>query len=324
MSVSCPVPSWCAAVGNFLIAPGRTISAPRAHRARFGIVPGDTGDSPIGPNAISCPSVGSCIDVGIEASPDGYSPVSELWTGGEWEPTDASLPGATLTGSLNDVWCASINKCLAVGGADTSIGSATALVDRWNGARWYLQPLGRTVSSFPNSGLSSISCLSIKWCMAVGQFALTFRNANRVLALEWSQGRWTFESAPAPRTLGGVSVNAVNCVSIRACVAVGQVGVNGLVESWNGKAWTLLRPFVIGRPLLCDLFCSVELHHCRNTKGLTTSGVVAELVGSRLTDETPQGTPELGDVVRIDHTCMAVGDSGESNGPSPAVGSPPC
>jgi len=238
-------------------------------------------------------------------------------------------PAATLTGSLNDVWCVSVNKCLAVGGASTSIGSATALVERWNGARWYLEPVSRTVSSFPNSGLSSISCLSIKWCMAVGQFAPSLqRVAYRVFALEWSQGRWSLESAPTPRTLGDVSVNAVDCVSTRSCVAVGQVGVNGLVERWNGQDWTVLRSFVVPKTRvdLSSGTCSAA-SRCTivgSQKGLASRGIVAQLVGSRLTDETPEGAPELDDVGRTGRTCMAVGALDGPNGPSPAVGSLTC
>ena len=95
---------------------------------------------------------------------------------------------------------------------------------------------------------------------------------------------------------------AVDCASSRFCVAVGQVGVIGLVERWDGRAWSLLPALAILEktvdlsPVTCPT--SSQCTIVGTEKGVTSTGLVATLNGSRLTDDVSPGRPELFDVVR--------------------------
>jgi hypothetical protein len=106
------------------------------------------------------------------------------------------------------------------------------LVEFWNGKRWTIGPNpnpGRTV------GLSGVSCVSARWCEAVGQTSLE----------SWNGKNWTIQPNPSP---SGSGLVAVSCVSATSCKAVGSGAKRAgegyyndtFVESWNGKKWTIL------------------------------------------------------------------------------------
>ncbi len=75
-------------------------------------------------------------------------------------------------------------------------------------------------------GFTAISCVSRRFCVAVGPESMT---TNQSLAARWNGLRWS--ALPTP-PIGGV--NAVSCVTATACIAVG-----GGAASWNGRSWRL-------------------------------------------------------------------------------------
>ena len=68
---------------------------------------------------------------------------------------------------------------------------------------------------------------------------------------------WTLGSLPPPIVTGATSqISAVTCATTSFCVAVGSetapvVGVDalGLVEQWNGSAWSIAKVLAPARPL---------------------------------------------------------------------------
>ncbi len=92
------------------------------------------------------------------------------------------------------------------------------------------------VAAAPAEALSGVSCVSARYCMAVGS------DASGPLALLWNGATWRKTAMPLP---GGSSTGlllSVSCKSAAFCVAVGRYGMQpvvfSLVETWNGKAWT--------------------------------------------------------------------------------------
>ncbi len=139
---------------------------------------------------------------------------------------------ATVGNELLGVSCSAANACTAVGGGP--IGAQT-LAERWNGARWELQPTPSLPNDvYPVAGeLAGVSCVSARFCSAVGQAQVT-------LAETWNGRAWTIQPTPAPTSVSGYS--AVACRSASACEAVGFAVAGraslSIAAGWDGTTWT--------------------------------------------------------------------------------------
>jgi hypothetical protein len=91
--------------------------------------------------------------------------------------------------------------------------------------------------------LSSVSCLSASWCMAVGSTGVQGGSdtTNRALAQLWNGHTWTVLPVPQPAS-PGANLAGVSCLSRVRCIAVGgQVTpAQMLAEEWNGSTWQML------------------------------------------------------------------------------------
>jgi len=114
-------------------------------------------------------------------------------------------------------------------------------------------PTTWTVAPSPNQGspavdntLTSVSCVSATFCMAVG----TWDNGTgliQTLAEKWNGTSWSIVNTPNPTDDTASLLVSVSCVSASFCAAVGYAGAganvatNGqpLIEQWDGTSWTL-------------------------------------------------------------------------------------
>jgi hypothetical protein len=180
-----------------------------------------------------------------------------------WSIQATPNPTGSFDTGLTDVSCSSTTACTAVGdsffNSDGPIFPAAPLAERWDGARWSLQAAvdPNRGSSFSESGLSGVSCVSATACTAVG-----FDDSNNVgapggipLAEQWNGVGWSIQSIPTPigpplPTIPGggpvpeSQLNGVSCTSTTACIAVGSfVDSAGrgapLVERWDGASWSI-------------------------------------------------------------------------------------
>jgi hypothetical protein len=98
-------------------------------------------------------------------------------------------------------------------------------------------PLART------GQLVGVSCSSSSSCTAVGDY--TKRLGRTVtLAERWNGTSWSAESTPNPEGAPSSALNAVDCTSSSACVAVGNSFTRSgteitLAERWDGTKWSL-------------------------------------------------------------------------------------
>lgn len=132
---------------------------------------------------VSCPSATDCVAVGQFM--DGL--LAEHWDGTSWSAQQIPKPAATYA-TLSSVSCTAATACIAVGddGAGGNWGDVP-LVEQWDGSSWTIQPTPTlpttnwdgtawSIQSTPNplittdSTLSSVSCASVTFCTAVGQF----------------------------------------------------------------------------------------------------------------------------------------------------------
>jgi len=146
------------------------------------------------------------------------------------------------TGSnvLQDVSCVTPNDCAAVGYFTQKSGTSETLIERWNGKSW-------SVMSSANVGdngdvLRAVSCISAS-CVAVGDYGAS-SGAVQTLAESWNgRGKAASVATPDPSTTFD-DLSAISCSGSSRCVAVGDYGTSSikytLVESWNGKKWSLV------------------------------------------------------------------------------------
>ena len=190
---------------------------------------------------VSCPSATECVAVGTRTRRSAIRTLVEQWDGASWSIMASPNLGRTKANRLTDVSCVSATGCTAVGYSITRNGGQQALIERWNGTRWAIQPAARPHGS-QQSELEAVSCVPLGACFAVGSFIGPHGNA-RTLVQESTGGRWVVLATPGHSSAIGRSLNAVACTSATSCMAVGDyVNPSGyyraLAESWDGTGWT--------------------------------------------------------------------------------------
>lgn len=135
-------------------------------------------------NAADCAGL-SCVAVGEEDFSEHVAlPFAERWADGVWTKEPVPQPSRTTkrSSSLNAVSCWSASGCVAVGFFFPSCCQSKAFAEEWTGSSWKLQrDVGPHVS--PGYQLDGVSCLSARFCIAVGMAAA--RIAGEVW---WSNG----------------------------------------------------------------------------------------------------------------------------------------
>jgi hypothetical protein len=149
-----------------------------------------------------------------------------------WSIQRAAVP-AQPNGSLDAVSCPNRRWCAAVGTFTDSNYVSRPLWEVLDGTRWRMAPSNDAVpggfvsGEAVHGGFGSISCVSPRFCVAVGTEGLR-QDLSLNLAARWNGRRWS--ALPSPP----IGVSAVSCVTATACIAVGQGAVG-----WNGRRWSL-------------------------------------------------------------------------------------
>jgi hypothetical protein len=213
----------------------RTARAGQSRLPRPGPAPSATGevkraDSLTG---VTCLPTGTCVAAGwyYYGATGQEQTLGLRWNGHAWlaQPT----PSRGHDSQLDDVSCATVLSCLAVG----------TPAEAWTGTRWSVVP------GPPGGAMSSVSCPAPGSCQAVG-----WRPAgSRPVAAHWNGRAWLAERVPrpkpAPQTL---TLAAVSCPAPSFCMAVGDDSHGAktrpspsyrdltLVERWNGSRWRII------------------------------------------------------------------------------------
>jgi hypothetical protein len=208
-------------------------------------------------NARQCWAVGVTL-LNIGGSQSFPNPLMEAWNGTTWTLVPMPLPDGE-GGGLFDITCVNGSDCWAVGAA-VAAGSGNptgTLIEQWNGTSWSVVP-SPTPSGPGVVGalLSSVSCASASSCMAVGY--ATDLNGNNLTDVteQWDGSSWTILPGPATGQAFD-QLMSVQCPSDADCWAVGNagpasqmsgflpifpgaVGDQGLIEHWDGSAWSIV------------------------------------------------------------------------------------
>ena len=134
--------------GAMAIAPGWSIQQ----------TPNPTGGSNSALDGVSCVLARACTAVGSSSR----GTLAERWNGTKW--TIERTPSTGRDHFLQRVSCVSASSCIAVGSYLSRITAAGAmLVERWDGAKWSVEP---TPTPSGRSVLTGVSCVSASACTA--------------------------------------------------------------------------------------------------------------------------------------------------------------
>jgi len=94
--------------------------------------------------------------------------------------------------------------------------------------------------------LFDVSCVSSKYCVAVGFDEKADGGDFAPIAETWNGRTWSVKALKLPAGTTGGALFGVACKSQKSCLAVGDAFLKNdntaaLAESWNGKTWTAVR-----------------------------------------------------------------------------------
>ncbi len=296
-------------------------------------------------NALQCWAVG--VTLHNVNSNQTIAPLAEAWNGSSWSvSTLASFPAGT-GGGLFDLTCVNGGDCWAVGATQSDMGSNPngTLIEHWDGSAWSIVP-SPTPGGPGVTGalLESVSCTSASDCFAVG-YASDDNGLNLSdLVEEWDGSTWTIVAGAATGQAYD-ELTHVDCVAADDCWAVGNagpaqqepnflpifpgaVGDQGLIEHWDGSAWTIVSSASLPAPdggYLSGLDC-VTSEDCWASGATTDSSGMASGIlmehwdGSSWTDVSssvpdPASAAILRSVACVSASqCWAVGATGPFGG----------
>jgi hypothetical protein len=185
-------------------------------------------------SATACTAVGGAFDKATRRTVN----LAEAWNGTSWRVQAIPNPKGSTGGSLHGVSCTSPRACTAVGNYGTAAGRVLAVIERWNGARWAIQPAPRPAGA-TSAPFLGVSCSAARACTAV-DYQSGGSGGTRPVAEAWNGTRWHTQAVPLPHGSPGGILAAVSCTSPRACTATGaNFSTTGptLAERWNGTRW---------------------------------------------------------------------------------------
>lgn len=266
ISVSCPSPGFCMAVGQVnseLEGVGQVNGRALAVRwagGRWSTVivpqpapePGAVGAFNPVLTSVSCSSPSACTAVGtyfdeisaipglVGAGSGVEDSFAERWNGSQWSlqtTWNEPLADSFLDTYLSGVACTSARACVSVGTVSNNNEGEKAesrVVERWNGRSWSLVETPELES---NTSLGEVSCSSARACTAVGVRA-TSEDNNVPFVQRWNGSRWRTQRPPKVASLDGFS-----CPGRDSCTAVGSRDAyrraGGLAGRWDGRRWTV-------------------------------------------------------------------------------------
>jgi hypothetical protein len=236
------------------------------------------------------------------------------------------LFGNNSLDGLYSISCPSVRLCVTVGYENATRGGADGpkpLAEIWRGKTTWSVSYPRNPDAKGGSELTSISCGTPTYCMAMGFYPVdALVSAQSSFAEVWNGLSWS-----APTTLPS-SIESVSCVS-KECLAVGNVPEGqatppeqeDVADLWNGQTWTLSTLGNVGHSGGLNAVWCLSLEQCLavggTNPGYSTVQLDADYFNGTWSDVPPtsfggytwfngvdcDGAPPV--------TCMAVGQSGD-------------
>jgi hypothetical protein len=143
-----------------------------------------------------------------------------------------------------------------------------------------------------NETLSAVSCVTTKFCVAVGLGPVNAKETYGAISLIWNGVKWRRVAMKPPSATNPYVLQSVSCTSTAYCVTVGSYGLalgsSPFAETWNGRTWTLTvlpKPAGAATTLIAGASCGatkscVAVGYYPNAKHLAQP-LVETLTGSK-------------------------------------------
>jgi hypothetical protein len=229
-SLTCPSPSWCAAISNKPDGTGVLLTSADPSNA------GAWTSTPLSFEAVSCPTAMFCAGsdylgkIHISGNPSGGGSAWSSQQIGAPEVCGGSANQYCNDDSLTAVSCPSTGFCATTDGVDlwTSTHPSTP------GAVWSKSPLPKLLN--PVNGVSTLYCPTQSLCLATWDARLATTSDPADPSPQWTAANLPKVVAPADFYSG---ISGVSCVSVQLCVAVEDAGGYAFVGNPSDpNSWT--------------------------------------------------------------------------------------
>jgi len=258
-AVSCPVASFCVAVGSVQLAsnPSPEPLAETWNGTSWSdtLLPLPSGGTEPSLAGVSCAARGACVAVGYydHKRSDNSRLLTERLDGSTWSIIPSPVPphGAGGASEFTAVDCLSTSKCEVVGNVFYNDTLQNVFGYRLSSSTWTYQHQ-ENPGPDPGNIDSAVSCSTVVACTSVGTVAIV---GELALAEYWDGATWVRQTVPASTKRPDESLLDDSCVGGSSCVAVGEayhvkqsnghlVDARAVGEVWNGATWSLSRPVV--------------------------------------------------------------------------------
>jgi hypothetical protein len=150
----------------------------------------------------------------------------------------------------------------------------------------------RATTTATNETLSAVSCVTTKYCVAVGLGPVNAKEPYGAISVFWNGVKWRRVAMKPPSATSPYHLYSVSCTSTAYCVTIGSYGLapgaSPFAETWNGRTWTLTvlpKPAGVVRTQVAGASCGATRHcvavgYYLNAKNLAEP-LVATLTGSK-------------------------------------------
>ena len=356
LASSCPADGWCVAVGDYLAQNATTTWEAGLIESESGStwtateapLPTSAGADPQALlEAVSCPSVGSCVATGryVDASGATQGLVEQL-SNSAWSATTAVLPPGAATGGtgayaeLTQAVCTGVGACTAVGVYTPNGGPEQGLIESQSGGGGWGAIAAPLPTLTSGSQFFGLSCPAAGACVATGMYDVAGTDSGLVetqSGTAWSASTLPLPAGASPEATIANDDLAVSCSSPGTCAVAGTTfdgNYEGVLDTLSGGIWTAVNAPVPGGQSSPDVQLSSvscgPLGTCEAVGLVTVNGMSQGLIESlsggtwsAIQAPVPGGTdPNAGIAVQnvacpTDGNCAAVGqtdDNGVVNG----------
>jgi hypothetical protein len=245
-AVSCVTAKYCVAVGDVFTTPGdvSTLLFERWNGAKWTASTNVLNASSFAQlNSVSCVTATRCLAVGyLSTTTTGTvttSAYAELWTGKSFTRLNVPVRAGTSEPYLSAVSCPSATTCVSTGFDFANVGKSRGLAftETLNKSTW---TLGRVAWQKGTTGsrLLSVSCASVRYCIATG--SIGYKNPASAATLAYNGTSWSALVPPPPPRGDTDNLSAVSCAAVSSCVAIGSIGLA------SGGSTSILGAFLTG------------------------------------------------------------------------------
>jgi hypothetical protein len=239
-AVTCPSAANCWAVGDHLSGAIQTLIEQNTGNGWTTVPSPNVGSFQVNYLlGVSCVNVADCWAVGYYGTASADQTLIEHNTGSGWEVVKSPDTSPAESNRLFAVDCVVAGYCFAVGSSYNGVAGQT-LIEQLTGSGWGIVSSANVPSARGNQ-LNAVTCDGASTCWAVGNSLVGA--ASETLIEQNTPSGWVIVNSPNATATGDNNLNAVTCVSVAHCLAVGSYSGPGvqatLIEENAGGNWTI-------------------------------------------------------------------------------------